>query len=150
MYRGSCCALTLARDRQIAIAVKWLSGTMIVSIVLFSCSYVDVGSTDDPLTVSEVGELSVGTVAVIRGYLLQTGNDVRLCDDLTPATQPLQCFGSGVFISGVDVGTFPASLVESRETTAAGMVVWTEEPILVTAEVLNEGVLEVRALGGSG
>jgi hypothetical protein len=92
---------------------------------------------DGGLTVAEaLATDATGTIAV-QGYVVATGDEVRLCDALA-ASYPPQCGGDSVLLDGLDA-------IDPDELTSEGNVRWTDVPQTVLGE-LSDGVLNTTTM----
>lgn len=92
---------------------------------------------DGGLTVAEALATDATGVIAVKGFVVATGDEVRLCDVLLESYPP-QCGGDSVLLDGLDA-------IDPEELTTEGDVSWTDVQQTVLGE-LSDGVLNTTSL----
>lgn len=112
-----------------------------IGAVLSLCAVLAGGCSDDtdadgPIGVAEAVSMSTTDPTDVRGFLIVTGSDVRLCEALAESFPP-QCGGERLTVAGLDqVGLGALSL------TTEGDVSWSDQPVTVQGTI-DGGTLTV-------
>ena len=110
------------------------TGTLLVGLLVLGVVTCGEGQT---LTVSEAK--SASGLYSVTGFLVATGDVVRLCATLAESFPP-QCGEASIEVQGLDLSTIPEIETESD-------VSWTDEPVTLTG-VIESGVLEAEKQEG--
>jgi hypothetical protein len=92
---------------------------------------------DGGLTIPEALATDATGVIAVKGFLIDDGQEARLCELLAESLPP-QCGGSSVVIDSLDQ-------IDPDETTSAGDVTWTDQLVTVLGELID-GTLVTTSL----
>ena len=86
------------------------------------------------ITIAQALDSDLDEPLLVNGFLVATGDEVRLCEALAESFPP-QCRGDSLLVEGLDLASIDGLQDE-------GEVRWTDEPIQLLGSV-NDGTLTV-------
>ncbi len=94
-------------------------------------------AVDGGLTVADANNGAADGIIAVKGFVVASGDEVRLCDALAESFPP-QCGGDSVILDSLDS-------IDPDELTSEGDVTWTNAQQTVYGE-LSDGILTTTSL----